>query len=239
MRSRDIHATTAGMLLIAATAASLVATALLGSLLDGPGFLTGVSQHQDRMLTAGLFQLMAAFTSAAIAISFYPVLRTHAAGMALGSVGFRLIEGVFYALSAVGTLVLVALSDQLSASGGIGATTQASGELVRDLREAAAVAGVFAFYTGGTLYYLVFFRSRLIPRWLSIWGLAGTTFGAIGALLVLFRAIDTMSGPQVALNVPIGVQEIVLAVWLIWKGFSTTVPAPVADPGAPLTHARA
>ena len=239
MRSRDIHATTAGMLLIAATAASLVATALLGSLLDGPGFLTGVSQHQDRMLTAGLFQLMAAFTSAAIAISFYPVLRTHAAGMALGSVGFRLIEGVFYALSAVGTLVLVALSDQLSARGVIGATTQASGELLRDLREAAAVAGVLAFYTGGTLYYLVFFRSRLIPRWLSIWGLAGTTFGAIGALLVLFRAIDTMSGPQVALNVPIGVQEIVLAVWLIWKGFSTTVPAPVADRGAPLTHARA
>ncbi len=110
MRSRDIHATTAGVLLISATAASLVATAFLGSLLDGPSFLASVSQHQDRLLTAALFQLMAAFTSAAIAISLYPVLRPHAAGMALGSVGFRLIEGVFYALSAVGTLLLVALS---------------------------------------------------------------------------------------------------------------------------------
>ncbi len=210
MRSRDIHATTAGVLLIAATAASLVATALLGSLLDGPGFLAGVSQHQDRMLTAGLFQLLAAFTSAAIAISF-TLLRQHAAGMALGSVGFRLIEGVFYALSAVGTLVLVALADQLSAGGAAGAATQASGELVRDLREAAAVVGVLAFYTGGTLYYVVFYRSRLIPRWLSGWGIAGTTFGAIGALLVVFRAIDTLSGPQAALNIPIGVQEIVLA----------------------------
>ena len=240
MGSRDIHATTAGVLLIVATAASLVATALLGSLLDGPGFLAGVSQHQDRMLTAGLFQLLAAFTSAAIAISLYPVLRTHAAGMALGSVGFRLIEGVFYALSAVGTLVLVALSDQLSATGAIDATTQASGGLVRDLREAAAVAGVLAFYTGGTLYYLIFFRSRLIPRWLSVWGLAGTAFGAIGALLVLFRAIETMSSLQVALNVPIGVQEIVLAVWLIWKGFSRTFPAPpVANRGSPLTHTGA
>lgn len=240
MRSRDIRATTAGVLLIVATAASLVATALLGSLLDGPGFLAGVSQHQDRMLTAGLFQLLAAFTSAAIAISFYPLLRQHAAGMALGSVGFRLIEGVFYALSAVGTLVLVALSAQLSAGGVVGAATQASGDLVRDLREAAAVVGVLAFYIGGTLYYVVFYRSRLIPRWLSVWGIAGTTLGAVGALLVLFRAIETMSGLQVALNVPIGVQEIVLAVWLIWKGFDTTVPPPpVADWGPPLTQARA
>lgn len=239
MRTRDIHATTAGVLLITATAASLVATAFLGSLLDGPGFLAGVSQHQDRMLTAALFQFLAAFTSAAIAISFYPLLRTHAAGMALGSVGFRLIEGVFYALSAVGTLVLVALADQLSGTG-VGAATRASGELVRDLREAAALAGVLAFYIGATLYYAVFYRSRLIPRWLSVWGIAGTTFGAIGALLVLFRAIDTMSGLQVALNVPIGVQEIVLAVWLIWKGFNRTVPTPpAADRGAPLTHQRA
>jgi hypothetical protein len=240
MRSRDIRATTAGVLLIVATVASLVATALLGSLLDGPDFLAGVSQHQDRVLTAGLFQLLAAFTSAAIAISFYPLLRTHAAAMALGSVAFRVIEGVFYAVSAAGTLVLVALSDQLRAGGALGAATQASGELARDLREAAAVVGVLAFYVGGTLYYLVFYRSRLIPRWLSVWGLAGTTLGAIGALLVLFRAIDTMSAPQVALNVPIGVQEIVLAVWLIWKGFNMTVPAPpVADWGPPLSQARA
>ena len=240
MRTRDIHATTAGVRLITATAASLVATAFLGSLLDGPGFLAGVSQHQDRMLTAALFQFLAAFTSAAIAISFYPLLRTHAAGMALGSVGFRLIEGVFYALSAVGTLVLVALADQLSGGGVVGATTRVSGALVRDLREAAALAGVLAFYIGATLYYAVFYRSRLIPRWLSVWGIAGTTFGAIGALLVLFRAIDTMSGLQVALNVPIGVQEIVLAVWLISKGFTRTVPTPpAADRGAPLTHQRA
>lgn len=241
MRSRDIHATTAGILLLAATAASLTATAFLGSLLDGPGLLPHVFQHQDRLLTAGLLQLLAAFTSAAIAVSFYPVLRPHAAGMALGSVGFRLIEGVFYALSAVGTLVLVAMSDQVAASAVSGATAQVFGEMVRDLREAAAVAGVLAFYIGGTLYYLVFYRSRLIPRWLSVWGIAGTSFGTVGALLVLFRAIDTMSGPQVALNVPIGVQEIVLAGWLIWKGFNrVTAPAPpVPDRVSPLANARA
>jgi Domain of unknown function (DUF4386) len=71
MRSLDVRATTAGVLFIAATATSLVATALRGSLLNGPGFLAAVALHQDRLLAAALFQLLAAFTSAAIAVTLY------------------------------------------------------------------------------------------------------------------------------------------------------------------------
>jgi hypothetical protein len=74
MRSRDVRATTAGLLFIAATATSLIATALLGSFLKGPSFLATVALHQNRLLAAALFQLLAAFTSAAIAVTLYPVL---------------------------------------------------------------------------------------------------------------------------------------------------------------------
>jgi hypothetical protein len=225
MRSRDVRATTAGLLFIAATATSLIATALLGSLLEGPGFLATVALHQDRLLTAALFQLIAAFTSAAIAVTLYPVLREQAAGMALGAVAFRLIEGVFYALSAAGTLILVSLSAQLTA----GAPAHASADLVRDLRDAASCVGVLAFCTGATLYYLIFYRSQLIPRWLSLWGLAGTVLCLTAGLLVLFQSIAVLSGTQVVLSLPIGVQEMVLAIWLIVKGFS---PKPKAEVSA-------
>ena len=228
MRSRDVRATTAGLLFIAATAASLIATAFLGSSLKGPGFLATVALHQNRLLAAALFQLLAAFTSAAIAVTLYPVLRQYAAGMALGSVAFRLIEGVFYALSAAGTMILVSLSGQLTA----GASAHASADLVRDLRDSAGCVGVLAFCTGATLYYLIFYRSQLIPRWLSLWGLAGTVLCLAAGLLVLFQSIAPLSGTQVVLSLPIGVQEMVLAVWLIAKGFSpkakTKTPAPTA-----------
>jgi hypothetical protein len=226
MRSHDVRATTAGVLFIAATATSLAATALLGSLLKGPGFLAAVTLHQDRLLAAALFQLLAAFASAAIAVTLYPVLRQQAAGMALGAVAFRLIEGVFYALSAMGTLILVSLSGQLAAS----ASTHASAELVRDLRDSAGTVGVLAFCTGATLYYLIFYRSQLIPRWLSVWGLAGTVLCLTAGLLVLFQSIAVLSSTQVVLSLPIGVQEMVLAVWLIVKGFS---PKAEAKPPAP------
>ena len=133
------------------------------------------------MLAAALFQLLAAFTSAAIAVTLYPVLRQYAAATALGAVAFRLIEGVFYALSAVGTLILVSLSAQLTA----GASAHASADLVRDLRDSASCVGVLAFCAGATLYYLIFYRSQLIPRWLSVWGLVGTVLCLTVGLLVL------------------------------------------------------
>lgn len=232
MRSHDVRAMTAGVLFIAATATSLVATALLGSLLKGPGFLAAVALHQNRLLAAALFQLLAAFTSAAIAVTLYPVLRQHAAGMALGSVAFRLIEGVFYAVSAMGTLILVSLSGQLAAS----ASGHASADLVRDLRDAAGVVGVLAFCTGATLYYLIFYRSQLIPRWLSVWGLAGTVLCLTAGLLVLLQSIAVLSSTQVALSLPIGVQEMVLAVWLIVKGFGPKAEAKPPTPAVAELH---
>jgi hypothetical protein len=232
VRSPDVRATAAGVLFIAATATTLVATALRGSLFDGPGFLAAVAPHQDRLLASALFQLLAAFTSAAIAVTLYPVLRQHAAATALGSVAFRLIEGVFYALSAMGTLILVSLSGQLTA----GASMHAAAELIRDLRDSAGTVGVLAFCTGATLYYLIFYRSQLIPRWLSLWGLAGTALCLTAALLVLFQSIAALSSTQAALSLPLGAQEITLAVWLIIKGFSPKPKAP-APTAAELTPA--
>jgi Domain of unknown function (DUF4386) len=81
------------------------------------------------------------------------------------------------------------------------------------------------------MYYYVFYRSRLIPRWLSGWGLAGTALGAVAGLLVLFRVTGYMSAPQVALNLPIGVNEMVLAIWLLVRGFRSPAAgcAPVSQ----------
>jgi hypothetical protein len=213
-------------LFIVATVAALITAPLLGSLLDGDGFLSGVAAHQTRLQLAALFQIVAALSIPAIAIALYPVLRQRAAAMALGAVGFRLIEGVFLALSAVGTLVLVAMSDQLATGDTTSAAAASSANLVRDLRDSAGCVSGLAFCTGATLYYLVFFRSQMIPRWLSGWGLVGTGLGFLSELLVLFQIIGALSGAQMALNVPIAIQEMVFAVWLIWKGFNVPATPP-------------
>ncbi|MGO8960088.1 MAG: DUF4386 family protein [Streptosporangiaceae bacterium] len=79
----------------------------------------------------------------------------------------------------------------------------------------------------------MFYRARLIPRWLSAWGLAGTALGAVAGLLVLFRVTGYMSTTQVAMNLPIAVNEIVLAIWLLVRGFGSSPAA-----SAPVQRSR-
>jgi hypothetical protein len=215
-----------GVLFIIATAASLLSVAFLGSV-GSPDYLTKIAANEDQVALGVLIRFIAAFASAAIAISLYPVLRRYRQGLALGAVGFRVIEGVFYTLGAVSVLLLLTLSQEfVKAGAGDPAYFSQSGTLLKALDDWAGLAGVFAFYVGGLLYYRVFYQTRLVPRWLSVWGMGAVILGAAAALLVLFGATASMSPVQMALNAPIGLQEMVLAVWLIAKGFSPSAVVP-------------
>ncbi len=219
-----------GVLFIIATAASLLSIAFLGSV-GSPDYLTNIAANEGQVTVGVLIRFIAAFASAAIAMSLYPVLRRYRQGLALGAVGFRVIEGTFYTLGAVSVLLLLTLSQEFVKTGaGDPAYFNQSGTLLKALDDWAGLAGIFAFYVGGLLYYRVFYQTRLVPRWLAAWGIGGVILGAAAALLVLFGVTSSMSPVQMALNAPIGLQEMVLAVWLIAKGFNTSTMT--SDSGA-------
>ena len=99
------------------------------------------------------------------------------------------------------------------------ASLTALSEVLLGVRDAAAVAGVLAFIVGALLYYWLFYRSNLVPRWLSAWGMAALFLLMAACLLALFNQTPVTS--YVSLAAPIGVQEMVLAVWLIVRGFTS------------------
>lgn len=224
MRSQNVNARVAAVLFICATAASLVDRALLSPVLSSQDYLAAIVANQDRVTAGAFFQVIAGLTSAGIAVALYPVLRRHAEALALGSVGLRFVEGALYIVGAIGALLLVNLS-RLAAAGAEASSSSTTGALLQALRDRASMTGILAFYLGGTMYYVIFFRSRLIPRWLSGWGIAGTTLGLTAALLVFFGVTDMFTTIQVALNVPIFLNELVLAAWLLLRGFSPTAAA--------------
>ena len=216
-----------GVLFITATLADVISrVALVQPILSAPLDLTKVSANEGQVLLGALFLLIGAAAAAGIAIAMYPVLRQHDEGLALGSVGFRLIEGALYVLIVVGLLVLVTVSREAMKAGAPASSAyEVPGALLMAARDSLGEVAVLAFGLGALMYYWVFYQTRLVPRWLSAWGLVAIALVMVSGLLVMLRLTAPMSTTQVLLALPIAVQEMVLAVWLIAKGFDP-IPAP-------------
>ncbi len=134
-------------------------------------------------------------------------------------------------LIAVCFLLLVSLGqDYVSAEAQGSSTLQVLGDQLKAARAWLGTMGVLTFGIGALMYYAVFYRTRLVPRWLSVWGLVAIVMVMASALLVMFGVIESLSTTQVVLALPIFVQEMVLAAWLIAKGFNPrVVDSPSAD----------
>jgi hypothetical protein len=219
------NAIIAGVLWIIGTAAGLLCFPFLG-IIDKPDYLTKIATNENQVIIGAFLLLIMAFACAGIAIWLYPVLKRQNQALALGAVGFRIIENVLGIVSAICLLSLIPLSQEYVKAGASNASFfQASGTLLLGARDTISNIHLIPFCIGALMYYYVFYQSKLIPRWLSGWGLIAIIMNLASALLVLFNLIGNFSTAQVVLSIPIGVQEMVLAVWLIVKGFNPSAVA--------------
>lgn len=221
--TRKIAVITGVLFILATLTGPLLATPLMPDL-TGTDYLTGVSAHMNQAAGGVLLWIIAAFASAGIAIAMYPVLKERNVGLALGSVVFRALEAGFYMVGLVCLLSLLTLGQQFRTAGAADrAVLQAIGDSLVSVREYAGLLAVFAFCVGVFMYYYLLFQSRLIPRWLSGFGIAAIILMLTACVLALFSGNRITS--YIPLEAPIFVQELVLGVWLIVKGFN---PAAVA-----------
>jgi hypothetical protein len=220
----------AGVLWIVATLADLVGVALIGSI-NAPNYLTSVAANANQLAAGVLVFLIGAFAAATIAIALYPVLKRYNEGLALGAVGLRLVEGMTYIISALFILSLLSLSQQFTAASApdMAYFSNQGALLLAQYHWISFALSPLVFSLGALLYYIVFYQSRLVPRWLSGWGLLGAALCAVSSVLTMFSVIGPFSVYQVLINLPIAFQEMAIAVWLIFKGFSS--PAPVSMGG--------
>jgi hypothetical protein len=226
MNTNKKTARIAGVLFIIATVASLLSLPFIAPI-KASNYLIDVSANGNQVIIGALLLFVGAAASAGIAISLYPILKKYNQGLALGAVGFRLIEGMLGIVGVICLLLLTTLSQEFVKAGAPDSSYfQTSGALIVAVRDwMGNVAGLLAFGLGALMYYYIFFQTKLVPRWLSGWGLVGAALCMVAGMLVMFRVIGPMSTTQVVLAVPIAVQEMVLAVWLIVKGFNPSVIA--------------
>jgi len=220
-----------GVIFIIATVAGFVAGALTPDL-TGTDYLTRVSSHPNQVAAGVLLSIIAYLACAGIAVVMYPVLKKWNAGLALGSVIFRTIETAFYMVGLVSLMSLVTLGQQFPTAGDADRLSlQAIGNLLVSIRDHAGLLAVFAFCLGAFMYYTLFFQSRLIPRWLSGFGIVAIILMMVACLLALFSGNRITS--YMPLAAPIALQEMVLAVWLIVKGVNPSAVASLPAKTAP------
>lgn len=212
-------AVTTGLLFIVATVASVAGSALSGPALDRTNYLASLSGEVTRVDAGLLLKLIAAGASVGIALAMYPVLRMWGRGLSLGSVVFRTIEALLYIVAVVSALSILPVAQRFSgADAALRPSLQAVGDSLLDVRDVADLAAVMAFGVGALMYYYLLFHSHLVPRWLSGWGVLAIVLTFAACLLALFSRHPVST--YVPLVLPLAVQEIVLAVWLLTKGFT-------------------
>jgi hypothetical protein len=228
MKSLQKTARIVGVLYIIGTVAGICST-IAKPYLDAPDYLMKVSGNATPVILGALFLLTMGLALAMMSVLLYPVLKRQNETLAMGYVVFRgALETVTYIITAICWLLSAALGRVAIQTGADLPALQAMGAALTDPRAGSAITTIF-FITGALMFYFLLYRSRLVPRWISVWGLASALPYITAGLMVLFGAIGSGSTGESLLCLPMMVQEMVLAVWLIAKGFHPNASAASSD----------
>jgi hypothetical protein len=228
VHSHKIEARVAGVLYIIATVAIVASGPFVGAT-DSLEFLTEVAAEENQVMLGTLLQLAWVLSVMFIPVVLYPVLKPYSEAGALGFFSLRFTEALFSLMYVVIQLTMLNLSKAFVDGAGDLSAFEASGTLLLEARDWAFAMGAgLAFNLSALLLNYLLYRSKLVPRWLSMWGLLGAALW----MIVWFPQIyDIELGFLEAAFVPIALQEMVFAVYLIVRGFdSTALEVPTSTP---------
>jgi hypothetical protein len=216
-------ATLVGVLFIIATVTAILGVLFYQPILTGD-YLSNGAAHQNQVVLGALMELILAGTAIGTAIVLFPVLRPYSERIALGHLFFRFLEAVIITIGIVAVLSLLTLSqDFVAAAAPDAAAYHAAGTLLLAVHEWTFMLGpLFMLGINTLMYSYLLYKSKLVPRPLAILGITGATLVFVYAMLVMFGAAVQGSAPLVVLALPIAVYEMILAVWLIVKGFNSS-----------------
>ncbi len=140
-------------------------------------------------------------TVAVIAIGtlVFPILRPHSSAVAVGYLATRLFEGVVLAIGAIALVTGAPAANFLAYN--------------------IAMAGLGI---GSLFFCALLYRTRLVPRFLAVWGFVGYAAFAGGSVLELLG----VAGAGLPTTIPGGLFELFFAIWLLVRGFTSAAAIP-------------
>lgn len=189
---------------------------------EGENYLSDVFPNRTQVLVGATFQFFLVPIYIGFSLLLFPFLKDYSKSLSIGFVGFRIIAGVFQLMGMILLPTFILLSQKyLSVPNPDQLFFQSIGELLKLFRDLTNHLGVMlATALGNLILYFIFYKGKYVPVWLSLWGIVGNLLLMIGSFLLLFQLIDVISTEYGILSIPLVLQEIVLAIWLITKGLN-------------------
>ncbi|WP_046005967.1 DUF4386 domain-containing protein [Pseudoalteromonas rubra] len=214
--SHQLAARIAGLLFLISTSSYMYADSILSPLLRLPGFLMQAAQHDSTLALAALLEFINCAAVVGISILVYPIIKQYSERVAMGYIAGRVIEAAMLISGAVILMTFVTMGDKLAVSSVINSEQiYIMGSGLKAERYFSFLMGMIALAIAGFLLNVTLFKYRLIPRLLSALGLLGYV---MLLLKVLFDFFDVSAGGS-WMYMPGALFELLLPLWLIFKGF--------------------
>src|SRR5215203_4776804 len=198
---------------------------LIQSILGAPDHLATLPANSMLLAIGAVLWLMAVAWDAAHGVLMFPILKQHNERIAVGYLGFRIMDALFIAIMVLFILIQIPIgSEYLNAGASDASYLQALSTVFMQAQLDAYNIAMTTLGIAGLILCYSFYKSKLVPRLLSVWGLVGyavilggSVLEVIGFNLLTIHAI------------PGGLWEVFIGVWLIVKGFNPSAFASDSD----------
>lgn len=221
MKKINMYRTTArivGILYLAGMVIGIVGNILIQSILGTPDHLSAISSNSMKLAIGAMLWLMTVGGDAAHGVLMFPVLKQHNEGIAVGYLGSRIIDAIFIGVHVLFVLIQIPIGNEyLKAGVNDTFSLQAMSTVFIMLNLYAYQIGMIFVGLAGLILCYSFYKSKLVPQFVAVWGLVGYATILCGSVLEVLgfdlHLIHTIPG---------GLWELFIGLWLIVKGFNSS-----------------
>ncbi len=217
-----------GVLFLVGTISGILSVAVTQPLLAA-GDPQAIAAHETQWITGSLLILVMGLPLAMVPVALFPILRKQNEVMAIGAIVFRgVLEAITYLLMVLCWLMLLSVGRQASLVTDALELSNltALGTLLLSTGKWLELLLAIVFSIGSIMINFLLYQLKVVPRWLSGWGLAGSIVYFLAPFVCLLSpahpafSLDSSIGFLIG---PLAVQEMVFAIWLLAKGFRPSV----------------
>lgn len=223
MKANRSNAIAAGILFIIAAVAAMTGRLLYGPILVDPDYIIKGTAHETQILWGAFFEILTAFAVIGTPIALFPVLRKYNQSLAIATVSFRLLEATMIIVGILSLMTIVTLSHAFTneVNADITSYLLAGKTLLAFQNWTFAFGPNIALGPSTFLTGLLLYKSKLVPRFISILGMVAGPVILTCGVLVMFGVFPQVSLWGGLLAIPVFVYEMSLAIRLLYRGFNT------------------